>query len=73
MSHNSIFSTNTTNADGTYPVGTTTVIWTATDLSGNTTTCCRKYRCKGCYSACNYCPDDVSGFCQLMRLCCYRR
>lgn len=30
---------NTDNASDTYPVGTTTVIWTATDNSGNTSTC----------------------------------
>jgi hypothetical protein len=29
----------TNNASGTYPVGTTTVIWTVTDNSGNTATC----------------------------------
>ena len=31
--------TGTDNADGTYPVGITTVIWTITDNSGNTSTC----------------------------------
>ena len=31
--------TNAFNASGTYPVGTTTVTWTATDASGNTATC----------------------------------
>lgn len=29
----------TSNASGTYPVGTTNVLWTATDASGNTATC----------------------------------
>ncbi|MBK7876546.1 MAG: HYR domain-containing protein [Planctomycetes bacterium] len=29
----------TSNASGTYPVGTTTVVWTATDGCGNSTTC----------------------------------
>ncbi|MEZ4801040.1 MAG: HYR domain-containing protein, partial [Flavobacteriales bacterium] len=29
----------TNNASGTYPVGTTTVVWTATDSYGNTATC----------------------------------
>ena len=31
--------TGTANASGTYPTGTTTVLWTVTDLSGNTATC----------------------------------
>ena len=31
--------TNTTDASGSYPVGTTTVTWTASDLEGNTATC----------------------------------
>ena len=30
---------NTADASGTYPVGTTTVVWTVTDNSGNTATC----------------------------------
>ena len=31
--------TNTSDASGTYPVGNTTVIWTVTDVNGNTSTC----------------------------------
>ncbi len=31
--------TGTANASGTYPVGTTTVTWTVTDIHGNTNTC----------------------------------
>ncbi len=31
--------TNTSNASGTYPVGTTNITWTATDPYGNTATC----------------------------------
>lgn len=30
---------NTANASGNYPLGTTTVVWTATDSHGNTSTC----------------------------------
>ena len=30
---------NTADASGTYPVGTTTVVWTVTDVHGNTNTC----------------------------------
>jgi hypothetical protein len=37
--HNSPYSANIGNANGTYPVGTTTIIWTITDTSGNTATC----------------------------------
>jgi len=33
---------NTSNASGTYPVGVTTVTWTITDVSGNTTNCSQK-------------------------------
>ena len=41
VSHNSPYSTSssTTDASGTYPVGTTTVIWTIIDRSGNISTC----------------------------------
>ena len=39
ITHNSPFSTNTNNANGKYPVGTTTIIWTITDASGNVNTC----------------------------------
>jgi hypothetical protein len=39
LTHDSPYSTNTDNANGTYPIGTTTIIWTATDVSGNTSTC----------------------------------
>ena len=39
ITHNSPFSTNIGNANGTYPVGTTVVTWTITDTSGNTNTC----------------------------------
>jgi gliding motility-associated-like protein len=31
--------TNTSNASGVYPIGTTTVVWTVTDVNGNMTTC----------------------------------
>ena len=31
--------TGTSNASGEYPVGTTTIIWTVTDIHGNTATC----------------------------------
>jgi len=31
--------TNTPNASGTYPVGTTTVVWSVTDIAGNTSSC----------------------------------
>lgn len=34
--------TSTSNASGVYPVGTTTLTWTAKDASGNTTTCTQK-------------------------------
>jgi hypothetical protein len=39
LTHNSPYSTNIGNANGTYPVGTTTITWTITDISGNTATC----------------------------------
>ena len=37
--HDSPFSTETGNANGLYPIGTTTVTWTITDVSGNTYEC----------------------------------
>ena len=39
LTHDSPYSSNTNNADGNYPVGTTIVTWTATDASGNVSTC----------------------------------
>lgn len=39
VTHNSPFGSSNTNASGNYPVGTTTITWTATDFSGNTVTC----------------------------------
>ncbi len=37
--HNSPYGASYQDASGTYPVGVTTITWTVTDLSGNTSTC----------------------------------
>ncbi|SHJ21314.1 HYR domain-containing protein [Tangfeifania diversioriginum] len=39
VEHDSEFSTETENANGNYPIGTTIVTWTITDVSGNTYEC----------------------------------
>ncbi len=39
MEHDSPYSTETDNANGEYPIGTTIVTWTITDVSGNTYEC----------------------------------
>ena len=39
MVHDSPYSSETGNANGNYPIGTTIVIWTITDVSGNTYEC----------------------------------
>lgn len=39
LTHNSPWGLSMTDASGTYPVGETVIVWTATDYSGNTATC----------------------------------
>jgi gliding motility-associated-like protein len=39
LTHNSPWGISSTDASGTYPVGITTITWSATDYSGNTATC----------------------------------
>ena len=39
MIHDSVISVDSTDASGTYPIGTTTITWTIVDASGNITVC----------------------------------
>ena len=48
--------TGTTDASGTYPVGTTTVVWTATDDSGNSVSCSMSVTVSGGFDV----PQDIS-------------
>jgi len=50
----------TPDASGTYPAGTTTVTWTVTDLSGNTTTCTMHVTVNDAVAPVILCPDDLA-------------
>jgi hypothetical protein len=60
LTHNSPYSTNTNNADGNYPVGITTITWTATDASSNTTTCQQVVVVKDVTAPTIICPADAT-------------
>ena len=51
---------NTDNASGTYPVGITTVNWTVTDASGNTTICTQKVTITDIQKPLITCPANVT-------------
>src|ERR1017187_1457326 len=51
---------NTPNASGTYPVGTTTVHWTATDASGNTASCSQTVTVKDNQAPAITCPNAIT-------------
>lgn len=50
---------NTDNASGTYPVGTTVVVWTITDLSGNSITCSQNITINDRVPSLN-CPSNLT-------------
>ncbi|MEO1029818.1 MAG: HYR domain-containing protein [Bacteroidota bacterium] len=59
--------TGTSDASGTYPLGTTTVTWTVTDAAGNPNTCTQAITVNGAIT----CADDItvsvsSGMCNAM-------
>ena len=62
VSHNSPYSTNssTTDASGTYPVGTTVVVWSFTDRSGNISTCTQTVIVNDNQPATLVCPPSFS-------------
>ncbi len=51
---------NTTDASGTYPLGVTTVIWTASDASGNTATCSMTITVNDAQTPTITCPADIT-------------
>ncbi len=51
---------NTANASGTYPVGNTTVTWTATDEAGNTNTCSQTITVTDDETPSISCPANIS-------------
>lgn len=51
---------NTADASGTYPVGTTTVTWTATDVAGNTNTCTMDVVVEDTEDPTVTCPGDIA-------------
>ena len=52
--------TGTADASGTYPVGTTVVTWTATDVHGNTSTCTQNVTVSETAAPTITCAADVS-------------
>jgi len=50
----------TNNANGIYPIGSTTVTWTVTDASGNVTTCTQTITVKDNIAPTLVCPDNVT-------------
>ncbi len=50
--------TNNAPSNNQYPIGTTTVTWTATDAAGNKATCDQKITVKDCEAPRITCPDD---------------
>ncbi len=59
---------NTANASGTYPGGTTNVVWTATDAAGNAATCAQTVTVVDNQAPTITCPDNITantdaGFC----------
>jgi gliding motility-associated-like protein len=50
----------TADASDTYPVGTTTITWTATDSSGNTATCAQTVTVEDNENPVIVCPSDVA-------------
>jgi gliding motility-associated-like protein len=50
---------NTNNATGDYPVGTTTITWTVTDIHGNTTTCIMTVTVTDTEAPVVICPPDI--------------
>ena len=53
---------NTADASDIYPVGTTTVTWTVTDIHGNTTECDQEITVHDCDAPEIVCPDDITVF-----------
>ena len=69
--HNSAYGTSSSDASGTYPVGTTTVTWTITDTSGNIKTCTQTVNVVDTQTPTISCPADVedqitNGGCNLL-------
>jgi gliding motility-associated-like protein len=52
--------TGTSNASGVYPVGTTTVIWTVTDASGNTASCTMTVTVNDTETPIIICPENIT-------------
>ncbi|MFA7137757.1 MAG: HYR domain-containing protein, partial [Bacteroidales bacterium] len=52
--------TNTSNASGTYPVGTTTVEWTVLDIHGNSSTCSMTVTVVDDIAPAIFCPETIT-------------
>jgi len=52
--------TGTSDASSTYPIGNTTVIWTASDAAGNTATCSMAVTIEDAESPMIMCPSDIT-------------
>ncbi len=63
FTHNSPYSSDPDDASGDYPLGTTVVCWTATDLSGNTAECCMSITVFDNTPPVITCPDTIKVTC----------
>ncbi|MBK8624304.1 MAG: HYR domain-containing protein [Saprospiraceae bacterium] len=63
-SHNSPYSSDPDDASGDYPLGTTIVCWTATDLSDNSASCCMEVTVFDNTPPEITCPDTLTVQCQ---------
>ncbi|HCY43046.1 MAG TPA: hypothetical protein DHV48_17205, partial [Prolixibacteraceae bacterium] len=60
VTNNSPYKTSDADASGTYPVGTTSITWTFTDTSGNTSTCIQTVTVTDSQPPTITCPANVS-------------
>ncbi|MBK6664906.1 MAG: HYR domain-containing protein [Saprospiraceae bacterium] len=60
FTHDSPYSTDPNDASGDYPLGTTVVCWTATDMSGNTDSCCMNITVFDNTPPAISCPDTLT-------------
>ena len=63
FTHNSLYSMDPNDASGEYPLGITVVCWTATDISGNSASCCMNITVYDNTPPSIMCPDTLNVQC----------